>query len=215
ALFDAYECDKLILDTYEDTVTLKRSQNYEDKDEDPSARSNRGSKRRREGKKLESTSTPKEKTSKTSSKSTEGSKSQHKIDSESAPAKEPTNITQDLEEPAPQVFKTGATDDQPIEEVSQHPHWFQKQAKPTTPYGAWNKTCWLLMDLFSLRLAICQRKLTLFYGFPVIWESARDVYCKRRIIAVTELQIIEWHNYKHLDWIIVRRDDDKLYKFKK
>nr|GEU39861.1 hypothetical protein [Tanacetum cinerariifolium] len=23
-----------------------------------------------------------------------------------------------------------------------------------------------------------------------------------------------WHNYKHLDWITVRKDDDKLYKFK-
>nr|GEV29095.1 hypothetical protein [Tanacetum cinerariifolium] len=45
-------------------------------------------------------------------------------------------------------------------------------------------------------------------------ESARDIYSKCRIIAVTELQIIKWHNYKHLDWIIVRRDDDKLYKFK-
>nr|GFB71723.1 retrovirus-related Pol polyprotein from transposon TNT 1-94 [Tanacetum cinerariifolium] len=37
---------------------------------------------------------------------------------------------------------------------------------------------------------------------------------KRRIIAVTELKIVEWHNYKHLDWISVRRDDDKIYKFK-
>nr|GFC04793.1 hypothetical protein [Tanacetum cinerariifolium] len=36
----------------------------------------------------------------------------------------------------------------------------------------------------------------------------------RRIIAVTELKIVDWHNYKHLDWIMVRRDDDKLYKFK-
>nr|GEW38524.1 hypothetical protein [Tanacetum cinerariifolium] len=45
-------------------------------------------------------------------------------------------------------------------------------------------------------------------------ESARDVYSKRRIIAVTELKIVEWHSYKHLDWITVRRDDDKLYKFK-
>nr|GEY27373.1 hypothetical protein [Tanacetum cinerariifolium] len=26
--------------------------------------------------------------------------------------------------------------------------------------------------------------------------------------------IVEWHNYKHLDWITMRRDDDKLYKFK-
>ncbi|GKF29243.1 hypothetical protein Tco_0095585, partial [Tanacetum coccineum] len=25
---------------------------------------------------------------------------------------------------------------------------------------------------------------------------------------------VEWHNYKHLDWITVHRDDDKLYKFK-
>ncbi|GJY91455.1 hypothetical protein Tco_0506651 [Tanacetum coccineum] len=46
------------------------------------------------------------------------------------------------------------------------------------------------------------------------WESARDVYSKRRIIAVTKLEIVDWHNYKHLDWITVRRDDDKLYKFK-
>nr|GEV52627.1 hypothetical protein [Tanacetum cinerariifolium] len=45
-------------------------------------------------------------------------------------------------------------------------------------------------------------------------ESARGVYSKRRIIAVTELYIVEWHNYKHLDWITVHRDDDKLYKFK-
>ncbi|GKD79612.1 hypothetical protein Tco_1342233, partial [Tanacetum coccineum] len=45
-------------------------------------------------------------------------------------------------------------------------------------------------------------------------ESGRDVYSKRRIIAVTNLQIVEWHNYKHLDWITVHRDDDKLYKFK-
>nr|GFC64919.1 hypothetical protein [Tanacetum cinerariifolium] len=34
------------------------------------------------------------------------------------------------------------------------------------------------------------------------------------IIAVTELKIVEWHNYKHLDWITVRQDDDKIYKFK-
>nr|GFA23820.1 hypothetical protein [Tanacetum cinerariifolium] len=51
-------------------------------------------------------------------------------------------------------------------------------------------------------------------GFAVNRESALDVYSKRRIIAVTDLKIVEWHNYKHLDWISVRRDDDKIYKFK-
>nr|GEW57340.1 hypothetical protein [Tanacetum cinerariifolium] len=59
------------------------------------------------------------------------------------------------------------------------------------------------------------RKRQQFYGFVVNRESARDVYSKRKIIVVTELKIVEWHNYKHLDWITVRRDDDKLYKFKK
>nr|GFB49881.1 hypothetical protein [Tanacetum cinerariifolium] len=40
-----------------------------------------------------------------------------------------------------------------------------------------------------------------FYEFTVNRESALDVYSKRRIIAVTDLKIVEWHNYKHLDWI--------------
>nr|GEX74632.1 hypothetical protein [Tanacetum cinerariifolium] len=48
ALVDAYECDKIILDIYGDIVTLKRRRDDADKDEEPSARSDRGSKRRRE-----------------------------------------------------------------------------------------------------------------------------------------------------------------------
>nr|GEX08476.1 retrovirus-related Pol polyprotein from transposon TNT 1-94 [Tanacetum cinerariifolium] len=165
ALVNAYECNKLILDTYGDTVTLKRCRDDEDKDEEPSAGSNQGFKRRREGKEPESTRAPKENTSKTSGMSTEGSKSHHKTASESTPAEELMHTTHDLEEPVPHEFETG-------------------------------------------------RKHQQFYGFAVNRESARDVYSKCRIITVTELQIIEWHNYKHLDWIIVRRDDDKLYKFK-
>nr|GEY99847.1 hypothetical protein [Tanacetum cinerariifolium] len=54
----------------------------------------------------------------------------------------------------------------------------------------------------------------LFYGFAVNRESALDVYSKRRIIAITDLKIVEWHSYKHLDWTSVRRDDEKIYKFK-
>nr|GFB71138.1 hypothetical protein [Tanacetum cinerariifolium] len=36
------------------------------------------------------------------------------------------------------------------------------------------------------------RKRQQFYGFAVNRESALDVYSKRRIIAVTELKIMEW-----------------------
>nr|GFB14855.1 hypothetical protein [Tanacetum cinerariifolium] len=54
--------DKIILDTYGDTLTLKRRRDDNtDKDEEPFARSDRGSKRRREGKEPESASVLKEK----------------------------------------------------------------------------------------------------------------------------------------------------------
>nr|GEY92994.1 hypothetical protein [Tanacetum cinerariifolium] len=45
--------EEIILDTYEETITLKRRQDDDaDKDEEPSAGPDRGSKRRREGKEL-------------------------------------------------------------------------------------------------------------------------------------------------------------------
>nr|GEU35776.1 retrovirus-related Pol polyprotein from transposon TNT 1-94 [Tanacetum cinerariifolium] len=112
ALVDAYECDKIILDTYGNTITLKRRRDDEDNNEEPFAGSDRGSKRRKRA----------------------------RVNNESAPAEEPIQTTQDLEEPSHQEFETGAADDQPIAEASQHPEWFQKQKKPPTPDRAWNKT---------------------------------------------------------------------------
>nr|GEW91200.1 hypothetical protein [Tanacetum cinerariifolium] len=44
-----------------------------------------------------------------------------------------------------------------------------------------------------------------FYGFAINQESARDVYSKRRIIAITKLKIVEWHNY---NIVIQRRMED-------
>nr|GEW71121.1 hypothetical protein [Tanacetum cinerariifolium] len=58
AFVDAYESDKIILDTYGKTITLKRrGDDDEDKDEEPSAGPDRWSKRCREGKEPESAST--------------------------------------------------------------------------------------------------------------------------------------------------------------
>nr|GEV45386.1 reverse transcriptase domain-containing protein [Tanacetum cinerariifolium] len=114
ALVDAYECDKIILDTYGDLVTFKRSRDDVDKDEEPSDRSDRGSTRGREGKEPESTSVPKKKATKTTGKSTEGYKSHQKTAIESTPAEEPMQTTQDLEEPSHQEFKTGAACNAPL-----------------------------------------------------------------------------------------------------
>ncbi|GJZ56907.1 hypothetical protein Tco_0612401 [Tanacetum coccineum] len=47
---DAYEADKILLDTYGDTVKIKRPLNGADDDQEPSTGTDRGSKRRRSGK---------------------------------------------------------------------------------------------------------------------------------------------------------------------
>nr|GEW75567.1 hypothetical protein [Tanacetum cinerariifolium] len=101
---------KIILNTYGDTITLKRRRGDDaNKDEEPSAGSDRGSKRRREGK------------------------------DESATAKEPMQTTHEMEELSHPEFEIGA-DDQPIAEPSQYPEWFSQQKKPPTPDHDWNKT---------------------------------------------------------------------------
>nr|GFB05548.1 hypothetical protein [Tanacetum cinerariifolium] len=72
ALVEAYEPDKIILDTYGETVTLKRRRDDDaDKDEKPSAGPDRGSKRRREGKKPESASAPTETATRSAGRSTQ------------------------------------------------------------------------------------------------------------------------------------------------
>nr|GEZ70571.1 hypothetical protein [Tanacetum cinerariifolium] len=54
ALVEAYKSDKIILDTYGETITLKRRRDDDaDKDKEPSAGPDMGSKRRREGKELD------------------------------------------------------------------------------------------------------------------------------------------------------------------
>nr|GEX53476.1 hypothetical protein [Tanacetum cinerariifolium] len=323
ALVDAYEEDKTILESYGDTAILKRRRGDDDDQEGPSARSYWGSKRRREGGKPESASTPSEPATKSASKSTTETQSRQMSASDSAFAEEPVQTTCQMDEPPHLVFETGA-EDQPIVQTFQHPEWFSQPRKPLTPDRDWNKTLsavqgsaqtWISKlakqadsrssfnelldtpidfsnfimnrfcvytltpellagptyelirgsctslteieyhleeplplipdnrghrvipfphfinnDLVYLQGGASSQKYTTSvtktkaadYGHikwiedlvPRTMESALDVYSKRRIIAVTDLRIVEWHNYKHLDWISVRRDDDKIYKFK-
>ncbi|GJY11989.1 hypothetical protein Tco_0381298 [Tanacetum coccineum] len=163
---------KILIEKIEGNKSIHRSNEQknlykalddEDKDEEPSARSNRGSKRRRAGKEPESTSTPKEKTSKTTGKSIEGSKSQHKSAGESAYTEEPMHTAKDLEEPAHQEFDIGATEDQSDEETSQHPDWFQKPAKLPTPDRDWNKT-----------LLAVHGPVNLEYVFEEVYKATTD-----------------------------------------
>nr|GEZ77699.1 hypothetical protein [Tanacetum cinerariifolium] len=76
-----------------------------------------------------------------------------------------------------------------IEDLVPHAMWIQEPISYDN-HALWGVSHW-------------GRKRQQFYGFAVNRESSLDVYSKRRIIAVTKLKIVEWHNYKHLDWISV------------
>nr|GFB52124.1 hypothetical protein [Tanacetum cinerariifolium] len=85
ALVDAYEADKIILDSYRETAILNRRREDDDDQEGPSAGSDRGYKRRREGGEPESASA-----------------------SESAFAEEPVQTIYHIKKPSHPVFETGS-----------------------------------------------------------------------------------------------------------
>nr|GEZ97894.1 hypothetical protein [Tanacetum cinerariifolium] len=326
ALVDDYESDKIILDTYKETATLKKRRNDdEDKDEEPSAGPDRGSKRRKKGKEPESASAPSETTTRSAGRSTKGSRSRHASTSASSFAEEPVQTTSQMEEPSHPEFDTDRDWNKTLPAVhgSIQP-WISELVKQADTRSSFNDLIDTPLDFsnfimnrlsvdtltlellagptYDLMKGSCKslielkyhleevykatidqldwvnpegqqyphnllqalplipdnrghhvipfahfinnyleylwggassRKYTtsvtkikaadyghikwiedFFYGFVVNRESARDVYSKRRIIAVMKLKIVEWHSYKHLDWITIRRSDDKLYKFK-
>ncbi|GKF91445.1 hypothetical protein Tco_0275146 [Tanacetum coccineum] len=49
-------------------------------------------------------------------------------------------LASQLKEPTHQEFETGVTEDQPDEETSQLPDWFQRPGKLPSPDRDWNKT---------------------------------------------------------------------------
>ncbi|GJR90599.1 hypothetical protein Tco_0214610, partial [Tanacetum coccineum] len=294
ALVDAYEIDKDILETYGDTVTLKRRRDDEDDDDEPSAGSNRGSKRRKAGKEPESTSAPKDKTSKSIGSSKEGSKSKTRSSGKSAQAEEQVHTISTLARNEDPRKSFNELMDTPLDFLAFVLNWLkvvtltpellvglifelmkgsckslveleyflEKVYKATTDQLGWNNPDgqqyphdlrkplplipnsrgrrvipfdhFINNDLAYLSGGVSSRTYATSvtktkaadYGqikwikdlVPnTIWinrDSTRDVYSRNRIIAIKKLVIVEWNNYKHLEWIIVRRDDDKLYTFK-
>nr|GEW57924.1 hypothetical protein [Tanacetum cinerariifolium] len=239
ALIDAYEADKIILESYGETVILKRRRDDDnDKDEGPSARSYRGSKRRREGKEPKSASAPLKTATRSAGRSTTGSKPRQASASESAFAEEPVLI--ELEYHLKEVYK--ATTDQldwVNPEGQQYPHNLlqplplipDNQGRRVIPFAHFinNDLGYLRGGAFSHKYTtlVTKTKATDYEQIKWIedlvprtmWIQEPIDYDKHALWGVSHwgrkhLKIVEWHSYKHLDWITVRRDDDKLYKFK-
>ncbi|GJV38954.1 hypothetical protein Tco_1417394 [Tanacetum coccineum] len=122
ALVEAYNTDKDLLSSYGDVLIIPRTRDDKDKDEEPSAGSNRGTKRRRSGKEAESSKEPTRKESRTTSSSKGASRSQ------------PT----DLNETTHLEFITGDDDVIPAREVQDERQWHPPTSP--TPDREWHLT---------------------------------------------------------------------------
>nr|GFC02092.1 hypothetical protein [Tanacetum cinerariifolium] len=136
------ELKKILIEKMEGNKYIQRSdeqRNLYKALEGPSAGSDRGSKRQREGGEHASASTPSETATGSAGRSTIGSQSRQQSASESAFVEEPVQTTCQMEEPSHSMFETGA-DDQPMVQTSQHPEWFSQPKRPPSPDRDWNKT---------------------------------------------------------------------------
>ncbi|GJS17305.1 hypothetical protein Tco_0411777 [Tanacetum coccineum] len=139
ALLEAYNSDKDLLSSYGEVVTLKRGRDDQDKDEEPSAGSNRGSKRQRSGKE-ESSKEATQKKSKSTSSSKGTTRSPPKSSGKSVQEEEHDPRVDDLEEPFHQEFDTGNDDVSPIREATDVDERLWNPSGSQTPDREWNQT---------------------------------------------------------------------------
>nr|GEV47000.1 hypothetical protein [Tanacetum cinerariifolium] len=133
ALVKSYQTDKDLFDTYGKVFTLKRNRDARDKGQDPSAGSDRGTKRRKSSKEAESSRNSRSKEKKSSSTSKDASHSQHKPSGKSIHAKEPSHPVDDSGVQQNQEFDTGNNDEQPTDKET----WISQVARakePTTSF---------------------------------------------------------------------------------
>ncbi|GKC09776.1 hypothetical protein Tco_1001386 [Tanacetum coccineum] len=132
----SYALDKDFFYSY-DVYSLKRGRKDKDKDEDPSAGSDRGLKKRKTSKDAEPTTGPKKKDS--TSGSSKGTKSQPKSTRKSVQSEEPVFEVADSDMPQDQAGNLGDNEDEPRDETASRRDWFKKPTPPQEPTDPdWN-----------------------------------------------------------------------------
>nr|GEU35894.1 hypothetical protein [Tanacetum cinerariifolium] len=139
ALVKSYNTDKDIIESYGEVFSLKRSRDDKDKDQDPSAGSNRGTKIRKSSKDVVSSRDSRSKEKNSLSTFKDASQSQHKSSGKSAHAEEPSHIVEDSGMQQDQEFVTRDNDEQPADKEVTKVDWFKKPEQPLTPDPDWSK----------------------------------------------------------------------------
>nr|GEW53397.1 hypothetical protein [Tanacetum cinerariifolium] len=134
-LVKSYQTDKDLFDTYRKVFILKRNRDDRDKDQDPSVRSDRGTKRRKSRKEAKSSRDSRSEEKKSSRTSKHTSYSQHKPFIKSAHAEEPSHTVNDSGVQQNQEFYMGNNDEQPTDkEVTKADYQVARAKEPTTSF---------------------------------------------------------------------------------
>ncbi|GJU24243.1 putative transposase-associated domain-containing protein [Tanacetum coccineum] len=243
ALVESYNTDKDLFETYGEVFTLKRSRDEKDKDQDPSAGTDRGTKKRKSSNHtIDDSGVQKNQEFDTGNNDEQpNDESAPKNNCVIARAEKPptlfdelidtpidfsafvmnqiniTNLTQELlVGPAFNLLKGTCKS---LTELEYH---FEECSKATTKRLDWHNPEGKPYP-FDLRGSLSRQYSTSVTKIMAAtyetnglktWESMKDVYSIKRIIVVTSLKIIKWYDYGHLDEIKVRREDQQLYTFK-
>ncbi|GJZ36572.1 hypothetical protein Tco_0582763 [Tanacetum coccineum] len=133
----SYDLDNTFFSIYDKVYSLKRSRKDKDKDEDPFAGSDRGLKKRKTSKDIESAKGPKTKESQ--SGSSKGDKSQSKSLGKSIQSEEPEFEVADSDMLQDQEENPGNDVEEPKEKIASKRDWFTKPSKPQEPTDPdWN-----------------------------------------------------------------------------
>nr|GEU69921.1 hypothetical protein [Tanacetum cinerariifolium] len=212
ALVKSYNTDKDLFETYVEVFTLKRSQDKKDKDQDPSARSDRGTKRRKSSKYVESSRDLKSKKYKSTSSSKGTSRSQHKSSGKSTHTEKPSHTVGDSGFKKPERPLTPDLDWNKKQHVDfrQPQTWISNIARAKNPPTSFNKLMDTLIDfsmfvMNQLKITNMTQELLVGPAFNLLKGS-----CK----SLTRLTIMKMYDYGHLDEIEVHKEDRQLYTFK-
>ncbi|GJT55079.1 hypothetical protein Tco_0990133 [Tanacetum coccineum] len=198
ALVKSYQLDKDLFNSYGKAYSIKRSREDKDKDEDPPARPD------------------------------QGTKSQPKSSGKSLQAEEPVFETADTEMPQDLRDDMGNTEDQPNVEAASKHDWFKKPKRPLTPdpdcnylvgptFNLLKGTCKSQVEL-EYHFEECYKAITdrvdwtNLEGHQYTFDLSKPLPLIE--VQVTHVKVMKKYDYGYLEEIEVRRDDNTLHKFK-
>ncbi|GJR33072.1 hypothetical protein Tco_1109304 [Tanacetum coccineum] len=186
ALVKSYNTDKDIFESYGEVFSLKRSRDERDKDRDPFVGSDRGTKRRKSSKDVESSRDSRSKEKKSSSTYKDASQSQHKSSGKSVHAEEPSH----------NVEASGMQQDQ--EFISQ----VARAEEPPTSFDELNDTSFDFSTFVMNRLKILNLTQEILIGpaFKLLKGTCKSIteleyHFEEFSKATTER--LDWHNPKN------------------